>query len=180
MEKVPILWEKYEYQFPASSPYDGFCCIFLYYGKQIEKSMHFPFDEVHHRMGIVWGKITHIMGKVRLPISQVHPVRWILLHFPELWEIDGETLGKVHPYYGKSMSINFPDFLHTMDFVAFSHIVGNLWGNPCISHMMPLVNFFLYHTSSFMHFAFIFSEYITITSSEEALKVWEYNFLLEM
>ena len=29
----------------------------------------------------------------------------------------------------------------------------------------------LFHTSSFMHFAFIFSEYVTITSSEEALKV---------
>ena len=31
-----------------------------------------------------------------------------------------------------------------------------------------------------MHFAFIFSEYITIISSEEALKVCEYNFSLEM
>ena len=84
MEKVPILWEKYEYQFPTSSPYDGFCWIFLYYGKLIGKSVHFPFDEVYHRMGTVWGKITHIMGKVRLPISQVHPIRWMLLHFPEL------------------------------------------------------------------------------------------------
>ena len=33
-----------------------------------------------------------------------------------------------------------------------------------------------FHTSSFMYFAFILSEYITITSSEEALKVCEYNF----
>ena len=45
-------------------------------------------------------------------------------------------MGKKHPYYGKSMSINFPDFPHTMGFVAFSHTVGNLWGNPCISHML--------------------------------------------
>ena len=29
----------------------------------------------------------------------------------------------------------------------------------------------LIHTSSFMYFAFIFSEYITITSSKEALKM---------
>ena len=38
----------------------------------------------------------------------------------------------------------------------------------------------LFYTSSFMHFASIFSEYITINSSEEALKVWEQNFFLEM
>ena len=45
-------------------------------------------------------------------------------------------MGKKHPYYGKSMRINFPDFSHTMGFVAFSHTVGNLWENPCISRMM--------------------------------------------
>ena len=35
----------------------------------------------------------------------------------------------------------------------------------------------LFHTSSFMYFAFIFSECITITSSEEGSKVCEYNFI---
>ena len=39
-------------------------------------------------------------------------------------------------------------------------------------------NFF--QTSSFMYFAFIFSEYITITSSEEAVKVCEHNFFQEI
>ena len=34
----------------------------------------------------------------------------------------------------------------------------------------------LFHTCSFMYFAFIFSECITVTSSEEDLKVCEYNF----
>ena len=34
----------------------------------------------------------------------------------------------------------------------------------------------LFHTSSFMYFTFIFSGFITITSSEEGLKVCEYNF----
>ena len=52
-------------------------------------------------------------------------------------------MGKKHPYYGKSMSISFSDFPHTMCFVAFSYTVGNLWGNPCISHMMTPVNFLL-------------------------------------
>ena len=33
----------------------------------------------------------------------------------------------------------------------------------------------LFHTSSFMYFAFIFSECVTITSSEEGLEVCEYN-----
>ena len=43
---------------------------------------------------------------------------------------------KKQPYYGKSMSINFPDFSHAMAFAAFSRTVGNLWGNPYISHML--------------------------------------------
>ena len=34
----------------------------------------------------------------------------------------------------------------------------------------------LFHTSSFMYFTFIFSGCVTITSSEEGLKVCEYNF----
>ena len=38
----------------------------------------------------------------------------------------------------------------------------------------------LFHTSSFMYFTFIFSERITITSSEEILKVCEHNFFQEI
>ena len=91
------------------------------------------------------------MGKVWLPISQVLPIRWVLLHFSVLWEIDREThafpiwwnipqdgnqMGKKYPYYGKSMINNFQGFLHTMGFVAFSRTMGNWWENPCISHMM--------------------------------------------
>ena len=69
------------------------------------------------------------------------------------WESNGKksthSMRKKHPYHGKSMSINFPDFPHTMDFVAFSHAVGNWWENPCISHIMRLVNFFMcYATAS--------------------------------
>ena len=45
-------------------------------------------------------------------------------------------MGENHRLYGKSMSINFPDFPQTMGFVAFAHSVGNLWGNPCIFNMM--------------------------------------------
>ena len=45
-KKAPILWEKYEYQFPRLSQYHGFCCIFLYCGKFTEKPMHFPYDDI--------------------------------------------------------------------------------------------------------------------------------------
>ena len=38
----------------------------------------------------------------------------------------------------------------------------------------------LFHISSFMYFVFIFSECITITSSEEALKVCEHNFFQKL
>ena len=52
------------------------------------------------------------------------------------YAIGWESNGKKRPYYGKSMSTKFPDFLHTISFVAFSHTVGNLWRNSCISHML--------------------------------------------
>ena len=100
-EKIPILWEKYDYQFPRFSPYNGFCCILPYYGKLMGKPMHFPYDEVYHRMGIGWEKSTHTMGKVWLPISQVFPIRWVLLHFPMLWEIDGKS--HVFPIWWNSL-----------------------------------------------------------------------------
>ena len=39
---------------------------------------------------------------------------------------------KKHPHYGKRMIINFPDFPHTIGFVAFSRTVGNLWGTKLL------------------------------------------------
>ena len=126
-------------------------CILPYCGKFMGKPMHSPYDEVYHKMGIGWEKSTHTMGKVWVSVSQTFPIPWVLLHFTILWEIYGEThafpicyiipldgtwMGKKHPYYGKSMVINFPDFLRTMGFAAFSCTVENLWGNPYISHML--------------------------------------------
>ena len=52
-------------------------------------------------------------------------------------------MGKNHPYYGKSMSTNFPGSSHTMGFVAFPLTGRNWWENPCISDIMRLVNFSL-------------------------------------
>ena len=45
-EKSTILWEKDEYRFPRLSPYHGFCCIFPYCGKFMEKPVHFPYDDI--------------------------------------------------------------------------------------------------------------------------------------
>ena len=45
-------------------------------------------------------------------------------------------MGKKKPYYKKSTSINFLEFPYTMGFLAFSITVRNIWGIPCISHMM--------------------------------------------
>ena len=61
-KKAPILWEKYEYQFPRFSTYNGFCRI--------------------------------------------------------------------------CAGTNFSDFPHSMGLAVFSHVMGNLWENTCISHMM--------------------------------------------
>ena len=73
-KKAPILWEKYEYQFPRLSLHHGFCCIFPYCGKFMGKPMHFPYAEVYHRMGIGWERSTHTMGKVWVSISQNLPI----------------------------------------------------------------------------------------------------------
>ena len=68
-KKEPILCEKYECQFPRFSQYDGFCRIFpgtnfpgfthsmdlaafSHDSKMMRKHIHFPCDEIYHRMGI--------------------------------------------------------------------------------------------------------------------------------
>ena len=90
-KKSPILWKKYEYQFPRLTSFEGFCSIFQHYDKLMGKPMHLPYAEVYHRMRTGWEKSTPAMGKVWLSISQAFPVPWVLLHFPVLWEIYGET-----------------------------------------------------------------------------------------
>ena len=83
--------EKYDYRFPRLSPYHRFCYIFLYCGKFMGNPIYFPYAGVYHRMGIRSEKIIHTMGKVWLSISQTFPIPRVLLHFPKLWEIYGET-----------------------------------------------------------------------------------------
>ena len=41
----------------------------------------------------------------------------------------------IHTLEGK-MGTNFPGSFNSMDFTAFSHAMGNWWGNPCVSHMI--------------------------------------------
>ena len=52
MESTLILWKRYDNQFLKLSPFDRFCCLFPCCGKLMRKTMHFPYDEVYHRMGI--------------------------------------------------------------------------------------------------------------------------------
>ena len=91
-KKVPILLEKYDYQFPRFSPYNGFCYIFPYYGKLMGKPMRFPYDEVYHKMGIGWEKITHTMGKVWLPISQFSLYDGFCCIFPCCGKLTGNPM----------------------------------------------------------------------------------------
>ena len=72
------------------------------------------FAAFSNAMGNLWGNlsISHVMKYMQ----------------------DGNLVGEMHPYYGKSMSTNFPGI--PLGFVTFSHAMGNWWGNPCISHMM--------------------------------------------
>ena len=52
------------------------------------------------------------------------------LQYAEVYHRMGIAWELKHPCYGKNMTFDFPDFSHSMGFVAFSHPVGNLWGKP--------------------------------------------------
>ena len=54
-------------------------------------------------------------------------MRWSILQ-------DGNLVGEICQYYGKSMSTNFPGF--PQGFVIFSRAMGNWWVKTCISYML--------------------------------------------
>ena len=117
------------------------------------------------------------MGKVWAPISQVLLIR-VLLHVPLLWEIDGkpmhfsynevchiewETNGKKAPMLWEKYEYQFPR-LSPYRFCCIFPCCGNLWGNPCISHMMTLVNFFLILTIVIALFRVQYNKYYPSSS----------------
>ena len=63
-KKAPILWEKYEYQFPRFTPYEGFCCIFPYYekldGNRMGKKAPILWEKYDYR----FPRLPHTMGFV--------------------------------------------------------------------------------------------------------------------
>ena len=63
-EKHPCYGKSMSTNLPVSPDAMGFVAFFLCYGKLMGKPMHFPNDEVYHRIGIGWEKSTHTMGKV--------------------------------------------------------------------------------------------------------------------
>ena len=151
-KEVPILWEKYEFQFPRSSPYDGFCCILPYCWKLMGKPMDFPYDEVYHWMGIKWEKkypyygkslitnfpgFPHTMGFVAFSLTVGN---WwensCISHITKYtmgWELDGKKV----PILWEKSDYQFPRFSSCDGFCCtFSGTMGNRCENPCISHMM--------------------------------------------
>ena len=99
-----MLREKYEYQFPRFSTYDGFSRILQRINfPGFSHSMGFPV--FYRAMGNVWEnpcishmmkyitglesnrKTTHFMEKALEPISQAFPIRWVSLTFVILWEV---------------------------------------------------------------------------------------------
>lgn len=48
----------------------------------------------------------------------------------------GILMEESRPYSVKSMGTNFPASSNRMSFAGFSHAMGSLWANPCISHVM--------------------------------------------
>ena len=108
---APIIWKKYECQFPRFSTYNGFCRILP--GTNFPSFPHSVSVAVFsHVMGNWWENtcLSHVMNHTMKwestektasiprekyeffsPISQVLPIRWVLLHLPVLWKIDEET-----------------------------------------------------------------------------------------
>ena len=144
-KKVRILRGKYGYQFPRLSQFDGFRCIFQCYGNLMGKPKHFPCDEVYYKMGIWLKKCTHTIGKVWVLISQVVLIRWVLLDFFVLWEIDGKTHafpimmkytigwesdGKKVPKLWKKYDYQFLMFSPYYGFCCIFPCYGKLVGKP--------------------------------------------------
>ena len=141
-------WKNNAVEKQPESSQGGLFCIFPYYGKLMGKAMHLPCGKVYHRMGIWWNKTTFTLWKVWVPTSKPLSIQWILLHFPVLWEIDGET--HVIPMWWSILQDGniIEKSTHTMEkvykpmsrlsmgFAIFFQAVGIWWENPCISHMM--------------------------------------------
>ena len=86
--------------------------------------------------------------------------------------------GAFQVFYTRSRSIHSNAFIYLKSQKTVCEGVNLLWSceMPRGWCQLQLNEKKLFHTSFFKHFDFISSEYIRITSSEEALKVWEHNF----
>ena len=95
-------------------PYSWDFGAFSLYVNAMRKLLHFPFDELYHRMGTGWIRSTYTVGKLWLPISQVPPIEWVFLHFP----CYGKSMGKpMHFSYGEiyhRMGTGWEKSTHTM------------------------------------------------------------------
>ena len=93
-KKAPILLEKIKCRSPRLSPYHGLCCIFPYCGKFMGKPIHFPISHML-KYTIGWesdgNKAPILWEKCDYRFPRLSPTPWVLLHFPVLWEISGET-----------------------------------------------------------------------------------------
>ena len=82
-KKARTRWEKYNYQFHTMG--------FVAFSRAVGNLWGNPYISHMLKYTIEWKKSTHIMGKVWLSISQSFPIPWVLLHFPVLWKVYGET-----------------------------------------------------------------------------------------
>ena len=85
------------------------------------------------------------MGKLWAPISQVHPIRRVLMHFLVLWETDGETHafpimmkyaiewesnGKKSPILSEKYEYQFPRLSPYHGFCCIFSYCGKFMGKP--------------------------------------------------
>ena len=163
-KKAPILWKKYEYQFHRLSPYHGFCCIFAYCGKFMEKPMHFSYNEVYHRMGIEWEKSTHTMKKVWVSIPRLSPYYGFCctfpycgkllrkrMHFPMLkYTIGRESDGKKASILWEKYEYQFPWLLPYHDFCCIFPYCGKFMGEPMHFPYDDIGYFFSVNSSNYI------------------------------
>ena len=108
-KRVPMQWEKSQYQFPRFSTYDGFCRTF--------PGTNFP-------------GFSHSMG---FPVFSNAMRNWweksCLSHIRK-YTTGWKSNEKTHLFYGKSMATNFPGLLHSVGFADFSNVMENLMRRP--------------------------------------------------
>ena len=129
-KNAPIIWEKYEHQFPRLFPYDEFCCIFPYLEKFMGKPIYSPYAEVYYGWELDGKKATMLWEKYGYRFPRLYPYHRFCCIFP--------YCGK---FMGKPMHFPYAELYHRMGIAwgKSTHAMGKVWVSVSQTFLIPWV-----------------------------------------